>query len=87
MHCQLLSPVTGTSAPLYAAVREGQRHGKAAAKLAHMDVEAVMREDIDACRARLGIGKPELYGKCLEILESEGTSREALTLGETQAAA
>mgnify|MGYP000070722129 FL=1 len=82
-----IKKVTETRAPLYSAVREGQRLGKAAAKLAHMDVEAVMREDIDACRARLGIGKPELYEKCLEILESEGTSREALTLGETQAAA
>ena len=78
---------TATAAPLYSAVREGQKLGKAAAKLAHMDVEAVMREDIDACRARLNIGKPELYEKCLDILESEGTSREALTLGEAKVAA
>lgn len=76
----------GTRAPLYAAVREGQRLGKAAAKLAHMDVAAVMREDIDAARARLGIGEPVIYRECLAILESEGTLREDLTLGEKAAA-
>lgn len=76
----------GTRAPLYAAVREGQRLGKAAAKLAHMDVAAVMREDIDAARARLGIGEPVIYRECLVILESEGTLREDLTLGEKAAA-
>ena len=68
------------------AVREGQRLGKAALKLAHQDVEALMREDIDEARARLNIGKPVIYRKCLEILESEGNHREDLTLGGAQAA-
>lgn len=73
---------TGTSAPIYAAVREGQRLGKAAAKLAHMDVSAVMAEDYDEARARLGIGTPHKYLECLDILEGEGISREDLTLGQ-----
>lgn len=81
-----IKKVTGTSAPLYRAVREGQRLGKAAKKLAHMDVEAVMREGLDEARARLGIGKPVLYRQCLQILESEGNAREDLTLGGPQAA-
>lgn len=85
-----IKKMSGTRAPLYRAVREGQLLGKAAAKLAHMDVEAVMREDIDQARARLGIGEPVLYRECLEILEGEGNSREDLTLGgqgnSTQAA-
>ena len=81
-----IGKVSGTAAPLYSAVREGQRNGKAAAKLAHMDVEAVMREDIDAARKRLGVAKPEIYRECLRILESEGHVREDLALGGQQAA-
>ncbi|WP_432200546.1 Coq4 family protein [Erythrobacter sp. W53] len=62
----------GTKAPLYAAVKEGRELGRAADKLAHMDVEAVMREDIDEARARLNIGEPVIYRECLAILEAEG---------------
>lgn len=81
-----IKKVTGTSAPLYSAVREGQRLGKAAVKLAHMDVEQVMKQDIDAVRAQLGIGKPELYRQCLKQLESEGHLSEDLGLSEAQPA-
>ncbi|RZV28975.1 MAG: hypothetical protein EX262_10105 [Sphingomonadaceae bacterium] len=63
---------TGTSAPLYAAVKEGRELGRTAQKLAHMDVEQVMREDIDKARQRLGIGQPVIYRECLKILEAEG---------------
>lgn len=63
---------TGTRAPVYAAINEGRRLGRAAAKLAHMDVESVMREDLGAARARLGIGRPEVYYDCLRILREEG---------------
>ncbi len=81
-----IKKVSGTKAPLYSAVREGQRLGKAAAKLAHMDVEAVMRKDIDEARARLNIGEPVIYRKCLRILESEGNMAADLDLSEPQAA-
>ena len=81
-----IKKVTGTAAPLFSAVREGQRLGKAAAKLAHMDVEAVMREDIDVARARLGIGKPVIYRQCLAQLQDEGFAQESLGLSEPQAA-
>jgi ubiquinone biosynthesis protein COQ4 len=73
--------VSGTKAPLYAAIKEGRRLGKAAAKIAHQDIAALMREDITEARARLKIGKPEMYRQCLAILESEGNRREDLTLG------
>jgi ubiquinone biosynthesis protein COQ4 len=76
-----IKKMSGTRAPLFAAVREGQRLGRAAAHLAHMDVAAVMREDIAAARARMRIGKPVIYRECLALLEGEGVSREALTLG------
>jgi ubiquinone biosynthesis protein COQ4 len=73
--------VSGTKAPLYAAIKEGRRLGRAAAKIAHQDIAALMAEDIGAARARLNIGKPEVYGQCLAILQSEGVAREQLTLG------
>ena len=81
-----IKKVTGTRAPLYSAVREGQRLGKAAAKLAHMDVAAVMAEDIDVARARLGIGKPVVYRQCLAQLQDEGFAQQDLGLSEPQAA-
>ena len=77
---------TGTRAPIYGSIAEGRRLGRAAGKLAHMDVEAVMRMDIGDARAMLGVGQPEVYRECLRILESEGKLGEDL-LGPTQAAA
>lgn len=76
-----IKKISGTKAPLYAAIKEGRRLGKAAAKISHQDIEALMRDDIGAARARLNIGKPEVYRQCLAILESEGNRREDLTLG------
>ena len=76
-----IKKVSCTKAPLYAAIKEGRRLGKAAAKIAHQDIAALMREDIGAARARLNIGTPEAYRECLAILQSEGVAREQLTLG------
>ena len=81
-----IKKVSRTKAPLFAAIKEGRRLGRAAAKIAHQDVAALMREDIGAARARLGIGTPEAYRQCLAILEEEGIAREQLTLGGAQAA-
>ncbi|MEE4338573.1 Coq4 family protein [Erythrobacter sp.] len=81
-----IAKVSGTKAPLMRAVREGQRNGRAAAKIAHEDIAALMREDIDAARARLGIAKPVIYRECIRILEAEGNFREELTLGGAEAA-
>ena len=81
-----IGKVSGTKAPLFAAIREGRRLGRAAGKIAHQDIAALMREDIGTARARLNIGTPEAYRQCLAILESEGTMREQLTLGGAQAA-
>ena len=76
---------SGTRAPIYASINEGRRLGKAAQKLAHMDVEAVMRMDIGEARAMLNIGRPETYFECLRILEAEGLA--AMNLMGPQAAA
>ena len=82
-----IKKVIGTKAPLFAAIKEGRKLGRAAAKIAHQDIAALMREDITEARARLGIGRPENYRQCLAILESEGMMREDLTLGGTGAQA
>lgn len=82
-----IKKMSGTNAPLYAAIKEGRKLGRAAGKIAHQDVAALMREDIGAARARLNIGSPDVYRQCLEILESEGNRREDLTLGGSQLAA
>lgn len=81
-----IKKMSGTTAPLYDAVREGRRLGSEAAKLGHMDVEAVMREDIDVVRDQLNIGKPSTYRACLRILQSEGYGEEAIGLSQPQAA-
>ena len=51
-----IKKVSGTKAPLFAAIRESRAHGRAAVKIAHQDIAALMREDIGAARARLNIG-------------------------------
>lgn len=81
-----IGKVSRTKAPLFAAIREGRKLGRAAAKIAHQDIAALMHEDIGAARARLGIGTPEVYRQCLAILQDEGIAREELTLGGAQAA-
>jgi ubiquinone biosynthesis protein COQ4 len=73
--------VSRTKAPIFAAIREGRRLGRAAGKISHQDIAALMREDIGAARARLNIGSPGAYRQCLAILESEGTFSEELSLG------
>jgi ubiquinone biosynthesis protein COQ4 len=73
--------VSGTKAPVFAAIKEGRRLGRAAAKISHQDIAALMREDITVARARLNIGKPEVYRQCLTILAGEGILSEELTLG------
>ena len=81
-----IGKVSRTKAPLFAAIGEGRKLGRAAAKIAHQDIAALMHEDIRAARARLGIGTPEVYRQCLAILQDEGIAREELTLGGAQAA-
>lgn len=78
---------TRTRAPVYASINEGRRLGRAAKKLAHMDVEAVMRMDIGEARAMLNIGRPHTYRECLRILRAEGNSETGLMAPATAQAA
>ena len=81
-----IKKVSGTRAPIFGAIAEGRRLGRAAAKLVHMDVEAVMHMDIGEARAMLGVGKPETYFECLRILQAEGNAEVGLTAPNDQSA-
>ncbi len=81
-----IKKATGTSAPIFAAIREGRRLGRAAVKLAHMDVERVMREDMTVARERLGVGRPETYYRCLDIMHGEGLHEDQFMPPTAQAA-
>ena len=81
-----IGKTTGTKAPLFAAIREGQRLGKAAKKLAHQDIRALMHQDIDEARRQLNLGKPVIYKQCLETLANEGFTEDSIGLAEAQAA-
>ncbi|HSM53523.1 MAG TPA: hypothetical protein VK839_05025, partial [Erythrobacter sp.] len=75
-----------TNAPLFDAIREGRALGRAAAKIAHEDVEALMCEDIDAARKRLNIGEPVIYRRCIAQLIEEGLADSDMRLPEQLAA-
>ncbi|MEY2928254.1 MAG: hypothetical protein RL367_2731 [Pseudomonadota bacterium] len=59
-------------APVIAAIREGQRSGKAAAKIMDEDIGALLREPLDSARKRLGIGVPKLYQRAHQTYRSVG---------------
>lgn len=71
--------------PVYAAVREGQRLGKAAQQIAHQDIRALLAEPLDAARARLGIGEPAAYRAAHAAMRRHGIDPYDL-LGEGIAA-
>ncbi|HMO77543.1 MAG TPA: Coq4 family protein [Sphingopyxis sp.] len=62
----------GRRYPIYGAVREGQRNGRAAQRIAHQDIEALLAEPIDAARARLGIATPEIYRQVHAMMRADG---------------
>ena len=71
---------SGTKAPLFASIREAMRLGKAAAKIAHEDIEALMHQDIGEVRKRLRIGTPVVYHQCVATLKAEGFKEDAADL-------
>ena len=50
-----------TNAPVFAAIRQGQRHGTAAPSIINEDIRALLAEPIESARNRLGIGQPTHY--------------------------
>ena len=60
------------AAPVIAAIREGQRHGTAAAKISEENVTALLAEPLEAARKRLNIGTPEHYQLVHQTYRSVG---------------
>ena len=73
------------SYPIYQAVREGQRNGKAAGQIAHQNIEALLAENLEAARQRLGIAVPSVYRDVHKQMRGKGVNPYDL-LGKDAAA-
>ena len=62
----------GKDAPVYAAVGQAQRHGKAAQKIFEQDIRALLAEDFEGARQRLNIGQPSHYHRAHEHYRGRG---------------
>lgn len=62
----------GNRYPIYGAVREGQRIGRAAQQIAHQDIAALLAEPLDAARRRLGIAEPAVYKRVHAMMRADG---------------
>ena len=60
------------NAPVMAAIRQGQRNGKAAKAIIEQDIRSLLAEPLEAARARLGIGEPTLYHEAHRAYRSRG---------------
>jgi ubiquinone biosynthesis protein COQ4 len=61
-----------SGAPIMRAVREGQRNGKAALKIAQQDIRALLAEPLADARKRMNIPEPTLYLRAHEMLKAGG---------------
>lgn len=61
-----------TDAPFIKAVAQARGHGKAAHAIYKQDIRALLREPLDAARARMGIAEPTLYHRAHERLRAHG---------------
>lgn len=75
-----------TGAPIYAAVREAQRIGRAAINIAHEDIEALLALPLAEARKKLNIAEPVTYQRAHAIMQGEGINPYDL-LGQQKAAA
>jgi ubiquinone biosynthesis protein COQ4 len=58
--------------PIYQAVREGQRNGKIAQSIGFQDIDALLAENLDDARARMGIKVPHFYQQCHTMMRANG---------------
>lgn len=67
-----MKKVTRTKAPVFRAINEAKRHGKAGPRIWEMPITDLLAEPLGAARARLKIGTPRYYHKAHRILREEG---------------
>jgi ubiquinone biosynthesis protein COQ4 len=75
-----------SNAPVYAAVAEAQRIGRAATNIANEDIAALLAEPLADARKRLNIAEPMTYNSAHAIMRGEGIDPYDL-LGRQKAAA
>ena len=61
-----------SDAPVFGAIRQGQRHGRASKAIIEQDIRALLAEPLEAARARLGIGEPTLYKEAHRAYRNRG---------------
>jgi ubiquinone biosynthesis protein COQ4 len=61
-----------SDAPVFAAVAEARRHGKAAAPIFEQDIRALLAEPLDLARKRLGIPEPAQYRRAHARYRAKG---------------
>ncbi|MGB3752632.1 MAG: Coq4 family protein [Parerythrobacter sp.] len=86
MGTRQLRKEVGHDVPVFAALREGRRNGRAAAKIVQTDLLSMLHEDIDVVRDRLHIAPPTIYRNCLRQIETACCGASGPLLGNKQAA-
>lgn len=61
-----------TSAPIFKAIRQAHRTGKACPSLVGMPIRELLAMDLQDARQRLNIPEPDAYHECHRILREEG---------------
>jgi ubiquinone biosynthesis protein COQ4 len=61
-----------SDAPVFAAVGQSRRHGKAAQRVYAQDIRALLAEPLEAARARMGIGVPTQYTQAHQRYRARG---------------
>ncbi len=61
-----------SDAPVFGAVAEARKHGKAAARIFAQDIRALLAEPLEVARARIGIGAPTAYQEAHRRYQARG---------------
>ena len=64
--------IAPSGTPIFKAIREGQRRGKAAAKIGHQDIMKLLPLPLEEARAKLGIEPATTYNSILENYRNAG---------------
>lgn len=68
MGARQIAKVAPRGARIMDVLWEGKRHGRTTSKIVQEDIPALLAEPLDAARRRLGIEKPVLYRRALNII-------------------
>lgn len=75
---KVLTPHVPKGTPIYGAIRQAQKSGKAGEPISEQDIHALLAEPLVDARKRLGIPEPTEYLRVHEILKEAGIDPYAL---------